>query len=215
MKLSHIRNFIAVAECGGAQAAARQLGITQPSITRSIHDLEQELGASLFERSGSGMALTPVGQAVLRRAEGVQAELARIQDEVAQLAGRVSGTVSIGLSFVAHAGLLPKVIGGFRRKAPEVRLEIKTDGESRLVVDLDELPNPGGRVLVGASLAGGRTLPEHAVVLTFDDGYRSLMDYVLPVLQPAGYLGTVFVITQFMDEDRPEYLSWPQDARSP
>lgn len=47
-------------------------------------------------------------------------------------------------------------------------------------------------------------------MLTFDDGYRSLLDYVVPVLEPDGYTGTVFVITQFMDEERPAYLSWPQ-----
>ncbi len=125
MKLSQIRNLAAVAEFGSIQAAARHLSITQPAITRSIRDLEQELGAPLFERSGSGMKLTPIGQAVRLRADGIQAELNRIRDEVAQLRGRDSGTVSISLSFVAHSGLLPKVISAFRRTASNVRLQIK------------------------------------------------------------------------------------------
>jgi LysR family transcriptional regulator of abg operon len=125
MKLSQIRNLIAVAECCSVQGAARQLGITQPAITRSIKDLEHELGAALFERSGTGMKLTPIGQAVRLRASGVQAELNRIHDEVAQLGGRGSGTISVGLSFVAHAGLLPRVISAFRRTTSNVRLEIK------------------------------------------------------------------------------------------
>ncbi len=60
------------------------------------------------------------------------------------------------------------------------------------------------------ALALGTPLPDNAVVLTFDDGYRTLLDYVVPVLQPYGYTGTVFVITQFMDEERPAYLTWPQ-----
>jgi peptidoglycan/xylan/chitin deacetylase (PgdA/CDA1 family) len=60
------------------------------------------------------------------------------------------------------------------------------------------------------ALALGTPLPDNAVVLTFDDGYRTLLDYVKPVLDPYGYTGTVFVITQFMDEARPEYLTWPQ-----
>ncbi len=60
------------------------------------------------------------------------------------------------------------------------------------------------------ALTLGTPLPENAVVLTFDDGYRTLVNYVTPVLEPYGYTGTVFVITQFMDEDRPEYLTWPQ-----
>ena len=152
MKLSHIRNFLAVAECGGVQAAARQLGVTQPAVTRSIRDLEHELGAPLFERSGNGMKVTPIGQAVLRRASGVWAEIGRIHDEVAQLSARGSGTVSVGLSFVAHAGLLPKVIGAFRRTASNVRLEIKESLFDAMMSDLD---NGVIDFYVGPMLPGG------------------------------------------------------------
>lgn len=61
-----------------------------------------------------------------------------------------------------------------------------------------------------AALAMGRPLPPRAVVLTFDDGYRTLMDYAAPALLPYGYTGTVFVITQLMDENFAQYLTWPQ-----
>jgi peptidoglycan/xylan/chitin deacetylase (PgdA/CDA1 family) len=60
------------------------------------------------------------------------------------------------------------------------------------------------------ALTQGRPLPERAVVITFDDGYRSLMDYALPVMQPLGYAGTVFVITEVMDKGLAQYLTWPQ-----
>jgi peptidoglycan/xylan/chitin deacetylase (PgdA/CDA1 family) len=60
------------------------------------------------------------------------------------------------------------------------------------------------------ALTLGRPLPERAVVLTFDDGYRTLLDYVVPVLRPLGYTGTVFVVTQLMDEGFPQYLTWPE-----
>ncbi len=125
MKLSQIRSFVAVAERGSVQGAARQMGITQPAVTRSIRDLEHELGAALFERSGTGMTLTAIGEAVLRRAGGIEAEIGRIHDEVAQLTGRHAGTVTAALSFVAHAGLLPKVVARFRRATPDVRLDIR------------------------------------------------------------------------------------------
>lgn len=61
-----------------------------------------------------------------------------------------------------------------------------------------------------ATLALGQPLPNRAVVLTFDDGYRTLMDYAAPTLKPYGYTGTVFVITQLMDENFAQYLTWPQ-----
>jgi peptidoglycan/xylan/chitin deacetylase (PgdA/CDA1 family) len=61
-----------------------------------------------------------------------------------------------------------------------------------------------------AALALGRPLPDRAVVLTFDDGYRTLTDYAVPALNLYGYAGTIFVITQLMDENSLQYLTWPQ-----
>jgi len=60
------------------------------------------------------------------------------------------------------------------------------------------------------ALALGAPLPGRAVVLTFDDGYRTLADFVAPVLQPYGYAGTLFVVTQLMDEAFPQFLTWSQ-----
>jgi peptidoglycan/xylan/chitin deacetylase (PgdA/CDA1 family) len=60
------------------------------------------------------------------------------------------------------------------------------------------------------AMALGKPLPAKAVVLTFDDGYRSLVDQVVPVLKPYGYTGTIFVVTQFTDDNLPEYITWPQ-----
>jgi peptidoglycan/xylan/chitin deacetylase (PgdA/CDA1 family) len=60
------------------------------------------------------------------------------------------------------------------------------------------------------ALTLGWPLPPKAVVLTFDDGYRTLMDYAVPVTQPYGYTGTVFVITELVDREFEQYLTWPQ-----
>ncbi len=60
------------------------------------------------------------------------------------------------------------------------------------------------------ALATGRALPDRAVILTFDDGYTGLFDYAVPVMQGFNQTGTVFVITEFVDQARPEYLSWPE-----
>lgn len=60
------------------------------------------------------------------------------------------------------------------------------------------------------ALALGAPLPEKAIVLTFDDGYRSLADYAVPVMERYGYTGTIFVITDFMDSGLDAYLTWPQ-----
>ncbi len=59
-----------------------------------------------------------------------------------------------------------------------------------------------------ANLGHGAPLPEKPVVLTFDDGYRDLYENALPALRARGMKATVFVLTDFMDEGRPEYLTW-------
>lgn len=127
MKLVQLNQLVAVAELGGLRRAARHLGIAQPAITRSIQELEHELGVTLFERSATGMTLTPIGAAFVRRATGVRRELERARDEVEQLKGISTGAVSIGLSTAPHVAMLPMVLEPFRRRYPDVRLRI-TEG---------------------------------------------------------------------------------------
>lgn len=124
MKLTHIRDVIAAAEHGSLRAAARHLGIAQPSITRSIREIEQELGAPLFERHQQGMRLTVVGQVFLRRAQSVQAELRRAAEEVGQLQGAITGEVSIAMSAISTFALMPQSVRAFRQKYPQAILKI-------------------------------------------------------------------------------------------
>ncbi|KGD89979.1 LysR family transcriptional regulator [Achromobacter sp. RTa] len=124
MKLNTLRDFVAVAERNGVRAAARHLGLPQPAVSRSIHELEKELGVTLFERHAKGVRLTPMGEVFLRRATAVGNELQRAKDEIEQLRGATHGRVTLSMSTAPHLGLLPEVLREFRRRYPEVRLEI-------------------------------------------------------------------------------------------
>ena len=124
MKLSQLRDVVAVAEAGSLRSAGRHLGIAQPAITRSIREIEQELGATLFERHAKGVRLTEIGRAFLARAQAVQAELMRAKDEVDQLKGRMSGKISLALSTASIMVLLPKALGQFRKRYPNAMLVI-------------------------------------------------------------------------------------------
>jgi DNA-binding transcriptional LysR family regulator len=124
MKLNHIRDVIAVAERGSLRSAARHLGVAQPAITRSIRELEHELGTTLFVRHVSGVALTPMGETFLRRATAIQLELERTKDEIQQLKGAKTGTIAVGLSTAAHVALLPRVLKAFVRAFPDVQLRL-------------------------------------------------------------------------------------------
>ena len=127
MKLSHLKHITMVAERGSLRAAARHLGIAQPAITRSIREVEHELGVALFERHPRGVVLTPMGQAFLRRATAIQNELRLATDEIAQMRGNTTGQVDVLLSSAVQMALLPRVIAPFRRSFPDVYLTL-TEG---------------------------------------------------------------------------------------
>jgi LysR family transcriptional regulator of abg operon len=124
MKLTHLRDVVAVAERGSLRAAARHLGIAQPAITRSIREIERELGVVLFERRARGVVLTPMGEVFLRRALVMQNELRLAREEMDQLRGQTTGRVAIALSTVSHLALLPRALQPFRARYPDVFLHV-------------------------------------------------------------------------------------------
>lgn len=158
MKLSALRDFVAVCQCGSLRAAARQVGVTQPAITRSIQELERELGAPLLERRSQGVRPTAVGEAFLRRASAVGNELDRARQEVAQLTGLHSGDLAVGMSGVPQITLLPDALQSFRARYPRVKINVVDAPyhriQSELVVgSMDIYVGPAPRVLSGELVA--------------------------------------------------------------
>ncbi|MEY2843099.1 MAG: hypothetical protein RI920_1136 [Pseudomonadota bacterium] len=138
MKLTQLRDLVAIVEHGSLRAAARQLDIAQPLLTRSVRSLEKDLGVTLFDRQALGMTLTPAGKLFHQRASVIVNEARRARDELTQVLGEGlgAGTLVAGLSIMPHAGLLPGALPGFRRRYPNVRLQLIEglfpDLESRL-----------------------------------------------------------------------------------
>lgn len=124
MKLDHFEEVVAIAERGSMRAAARHLQIAQPALTRSLALLERELGAPLFERRARGVVATPLGEAFVARARSILTEIRRTREEVEQLRGAGTGTVTVGLSIAAHLALLPPSLRPFRARYPDIRLHI-------------------------------------------------------------------------------------------
>jgi LysR family transcriptional regulator, regulator of abg operon len=124
MNLHHFRDVVAIAEQGSLRAAARHLGVAQPSLTRSLSDLERELGAPLFQRRSKGMVITTLGGAFVKRATAILNDVRRAKDEFEQLRGNIIGSVTIGLSIAAHLWFLPKVLRPFRKQFPMVHLHV-------------------------------------------------------------------------------------------
>lgn len=121
-KSRHLRDFIAIASSRSLRSAAASLGLTQPAISRSLQELEEELGVPLFERNPRGVVLTPAGEKYLLRAKVASESLRRGLEEARQFDGDQRGTVTVMLSSAAAMGLLAYAYPRFRKAWPAINL---------------------------------------------------------------------------------------------
>lgn len=124
MKLEQLQHLIAIVEHGSLRSAARRLGLPQPALTRSVRNLERELGADLFARQTTGMVLTAEGVRFHRRACAIANEARRAREEIQQPGPDYEATVSVALSIMPHLGMLPDALPVFRRAYPKVKLTL-------------------------------------------------------------------------------------------
>ncbi len=124
MRLTQIRDFLAVVECGGIRAAARKLGVSQPTITKSVRSLEAELHVQLLGRNARGIVPTASGRAFFARARVAQSELRKAEDEAAQSGGSSTGSVAFGAGPAGIALIVPEAVARFREQFPRARVRI-------------------------------------------------------------------------------------------
>ncbi len=119
-----IQTFIAVAEEGSLSAAARRLGITQPSVGRQVKNIENNLDVTLFRRVHRGLDLTETGADLLGPARQMQAAAAKFQLAAEGHSETLSGTVRITASTVVSHYTLPPILAKIRQLEPEIQLEL-------------------------------------------------------------------------------------------
>jgi DNA-binding transcriptional LysR family regulator len=119
-----IRSFLAVAEHGTLAAAARSIGISQPTLGRHIDALEASLDLVLFARGRSGMALTDAGLSIMEEARAMRAEADRLAVKAAGRAQSLSGTVRITASEVVSTYILPPIIAALGVAEPDIQIEL-------------------------------------------------------------------------------------------
>lgn len=118
------RAFLVTAEEGSLSAAARALGMAQPTLGRQVDALEEELGVILFERVGRGFALTPSGLDLLDHVRAMGDAASRVSLAAAGQSQSIEGTICIAASETHAAILLPPVIEKLRVTHPGIRIEI-------------------------------------------------------------------------------------------
>ncbi len=124
MQLHQIEAVVAIAEAGSFRKAAEVLGRTQPTLTKSIKALEESVNLVIFDRTPRGVQLTEGGERLYKRACTIMADVRAMEDEVKQMAGFDGGRVRIGVSPVAGAVIMPRVLSQFRKKWPRVEIDL-------------------------------------------------------------------------------------------
>lgn len=118
------QSFLAVAETGSLSAAARRLGLTQPTLGRHIAALETALGIALFLRSPSGLIATPAARDLMAEAKTMAGAAAALARRAGELADGDSGTVRLAASDVIGAEVLPPILAAFARAHPRIVVEL-------------------------------------------------------------------------------------------
>jgi DNA-binding transcriptional LysR family regulator len=126
MELRHLRYFLAVAELRSVRAASEQLHVTQPAISRQIKDLEDFIGAALFERTPRGLTLTAAGEAYLSEAREILARVDAANRLARQIASGVQGHLRLGfVENAAWSGIVSNALREFEQAVPHVLLELQ------------------------------------------------------------------------------------------
>lgn len=129
MDWNQIRAFVETANCGSLSAAARKLGLTQPTLSRQVAAAERGLGVPLFERVGKSMVITDPGLALLEPARAMAAAADELRVAASGHSDSVSGLVSISAAETVAAYLVPPVLRRLRQSAPGLVVELVTSDE--------------------------------------------------------------------------------------
>ena len=161
LSLRSLRYFVAVAEAGSVTAGARQVRVSQPSVSAAVAQLEADLKVQLFVRHhAKGLSLTLSGDRLLVQARGLLAHAREVEQFAGAMGGAQRGEVSAGCFITLAPFLLPGLLAGFAARYPEIALSVEEGNQAEL---LEQLRN--GRCEVALSYAYGLSEEFEAEVL--------------------------------------------------
>ena len=124
---NQVRAFLVTAEEGSLSAAARALNLTQPTLSRQVAALEQDLGVTLFERAGRSLLLTETGLTLLEHVRAMGEAAARVSLSASGQSEAIAGKVSITATDMVSAYVLPEILSVLSDRAPGITVEVCAD----------------------------------------------------------------------------------------
>ena len=138
MELRVLRYFLTIAREGSITAAADFLHVTQPTLSRQLKDLEQELGKKLFIRSSHSIILTDEGLLLRKRAEEILNMVDKLEAEFSSMEESISGDIYIGGGETDAMRLIAKVIKDLQQSYPKIRYHLYSGNEDDVTERLDK-----------------------------------------------------------------------------
>ena len=133
LELRQLRYFVEVAEREHISEAAEHLHVAQSAISRQIANLEEELGAPLFERIGRNVKLTPIGKTFLEHSITALKAIDFAAKQVAEYLDPAKGTIKVGFPTSLASYVLPTVITAFKREYPDVSFHLRQGSYKYLI----------------------------------------------------------------------------------
>ena len=138
LNLHHLRIFLAVAEHGGFSRAAVALRLSQPAVSKTVQELEREVGLALFDRAGRTPRLTAAGVTLVARARELFGVERMAEEDLASLRGLDRGTLRVGASTTVATYFLPPLLAQFHEQHPGIKLRVisaNTRGVARRLLE--------------------------------------------------------------------------------
>ncbi len=175
MEFRHLRYFVAVAEEESLTRAAKKLHVSQPTLSRQIADLEDELGVALFDHGARTIGLTGVGRVFLEEARAVLQRGDLAVQMIRAVAGGQRGEINVGYAPSPTVELLPQILRLFQESNPDIRVQLHDTSGAETIAGLHS-----GALDLALTVQG---LQKTMAGLTFEE----LRRYALCVAIPAGH----------------------------
>ncbi len=137
MEIRVLRYFLEIAREGNMSHAAETLHVSQPTLSKQMKDLEQELGKKLFKRGSSSVSLTDEGMLLRKRAEDILEMVDKTTDEFRELGNITGGDVRIGCAESHLIKYLARAIKSLKEKCPRLRYHLSSGNTEQVVEKLD------------------------------------------------------------------------------
>lgn len=138
LEIRHLRYFLAVAEAGSFSRAADRLGISQPSVSQQMRDLEAELRVSLFQRRGKRILLTAAGLVFQEHARAILAQLESLLQDLTLEPDQRRGSLHIGVVPILNVALMPHLLSCFAAEHPGVSVVVEEISSTEIETALEE-----------------------------------------------------------------------------